>query len=94
VVRTDDDALKLIQTHYAARRPIAAICAGTIVLVNAGLSRGLLMTGSPPVSKDLQNSGARYVDNAAVFDRGILTSRSPDDLAHFVTGLRYLRIGT
>lgn len=93
VVRTDEEALALIRNHYRNRGPIAAICAGTSVLINAGLTRGLTMTGSPPVRQDLQNAGAYYQDKPLVADKGIVTSRSPDDLEYFVIGLRGILIG-
>lgn len=93
VVRTDQDALQLIYNHYRSGRPIGAICAGTAILINAGLVRNLAMTGSPTVQIDLINAGARFVDQSLVIDRNIATSRSPADAADFVVGLRYLLIG-
>lgn len=93
VVRSDSEALTLIRNHYRARGPIAAICAGTSVLIDAGLARGLTMTGSPVVRPDLKNAGANYLDQPLVADKGIITSRSPDDLEYFVTGLRKILIG-
>lgn len=93
VVRSDNEALTLIRNHYQNRGPIAAICAGTSVLINAGLAKGLMMTGSPVVRLDLQNAGAVYQDKPLVTNKGIATSRSPDDLEYFVVGIRQLLIG-
>lgn len=93
VVRTDGDALALITNHFRAHRPIAAVCAGSAVLISAGIAHGATMTGSPPIALDIRNAGAHYVDQPLVMDRGLATSRSPDDLPFFVTGIRRLLIG-
>lgn len=93
VVRSDEDALRLIKTHYQYQKPVAAICAGAIILVNAGLTKGLVMTGSPVIKMDLENSGAVYKDESLVMANGVFTSRTPDDLPYFVRGLRRALIG-
>jgi protease I len=92
VVRSDAEALRLIKQHYQNKGPIAAICAGSIVLVDAGLSKNQTMTGSPIVRIDLENSGAHYLDQPLVISENIATSRSPNDLEYFVTGIKTLLI--
>lgn len=93
VVKTDHDALNLITRHYRAGRAIAAICAGTEILISSGLSRGLNLTGPSYARMNLVNSGATFADQAMVIDQKILTSRDPNDLPSFVTGLRSLLTG-
>lgn len=88
VVRTDEDALAIVRSQHLQNRPIAAICAGTSILINAGLTRNLIMTGSPVVKLDLQNSGAKFQDSAVVISQKIVTSRTPDDLEAFVFGIK------
>lgn len=93
VVRTEPEALRLIVNHFNRKKPIGAICAGTAILINAGIARGLTMTGSPPVRLDLENAGAHFLDQSLVISGNIATSRTPYDAADFVRGLRYLLIG-
>ncbi len=93
VVRGDNEALTLIIQHYNQGKAIGAICAGTVVFVNAGIARGLTMTGSPPVQQDLINAGANFIDQSLVITGNIATSRSPYDAEDFVRGLRYLLVG-
>ncbi len=93
VVKTDLEALHLIVQHFNQGKPIGAICAGTSIFINAGLARGLTMTGSPTVQLDLINAGANFIDQPLVISGNIATSRSPLDAADFVRGLRYLLIG-
>lgn len=88
VVRTDNDALELVRRQYQSGGRLAAICAGTTVLINAGLAEGLTMTGSPPVRLDLENAGADYHDVPAILSGQILTGRAPNDLVEFVERIR------
>lgn len=90
VVKTDSDALKLINNHYRSGRPLAAICAGTEVLIFAGLAKGQRLTGPGYARVNLKNANALVEDKPAVISRGILTSRDPNDMPSFVAGLTYL----
>jgi protease I len=90
VVRSDDKALNLVRAQYQKGLPLAAICAGSSILINAGLTRGNKLTGSPVIKQDLINAGANYQNIPLVIDRKLVTSRSPDDLGYFVQGLKYL----
>lgn len=90
VVRSDGQALELVSKHFQSGRALAAICAGSSVLINVGIAKGRTLTGSPVLRTDLENSGAHYIDRAKVISGNLLTSRSPDDLPEFVEGLRQL----
>jgi protease I len=90
VVRSDAEAIKLVTAHYEAGRPLAAICAGTAVLINAGIAKGQRLTGSPVVAPDLVNAGATFIDEPVVYGENLVTSRSPNDLPEFVKGLKQL----
>ena len=41
------------------------------------------MTSWPSLKTDLKNAGANWVNEEVVVDQGLVTSRSPDDLAAF-----------
>jgi protease I len=70
--------------HFAdAGKPIAVICHGPWTLVEAGVVRGVTMTSWPSLRTDLQNAGANWVDQEVVVDRGIVSSRKPDDIPAF-----------
>jgi len=62
---------------------VAAICHGPQLLIEADVVRGRRLTSWPSVRKDLENAGARWVDEEAVVDRNLITSRKPDDLDAF-----------
>jgi protease I len=82
-LRTNAQAVTLVRDFYEAGKPIAAICHGPWTLVEAGVVRGLTMTSWPSLKTDLLNAGASWVDQEVVVDRGLVTSRKPDDLAAF-----------
>lgn len=82
-LRMDKDAMKFLRDGYDAGLPIAAICHGPWALSETGISKGLKMTSWPSLQHELKLSGAEWVDEECVTDKGVVTSRSPDDLPAF-----------
>jgi protease I len=82
-LRIDEDAVDFVRGFGEAGKPIAAICHGPWTLINAGLVKGRRMTSWPSLHIDLANAGADWVDEAVVVDKGLVTSRNPDDLPVF-----------
>lgn len=83
MLRTDADAIALIQAFAAAGKPIAAICHAPWLLIEAGLTKGRRITSFESIETDVKNSGATFVDESVVVDGNLITSRCPDDLADF-----------
>ena len=86
-LRTDAGAIGLIRAFAAAGKPIAAICHGPWLLVEADLLRGRNATCWPSIRTDLANAGAILADEPAVSDGNIVTSRKPDDVDAFTAAL-------
>ena len=86
-LRTNADAIALIRTFVAAGKPVAAICHGPWLLGEADGIRGRRVTAWPSIRTDLRNAGGEVIDQAAVVDGNILTSRSPDDVPAFTAEL-------
>lgn len=82
-LRTIDRAVAFAKHFFDAKKPIAVICHGPWTLVEAGVVKGVEMTSWPSLKTDLRNAGARWVDQEVVVDRGIVSSRKPDDLPAF-----------
>lgn len=71
----------------AAGKPVAAICHGPWMLVEARLTENLTVTKWPSLKTDLINAGARWVDREVVEDDNVITARKPDDLEAFSKAL-------
>ena len=82
-LRTIKAAIDLIRAFDDAGKPVAAICHGPWLLVEADLLRGKTATSWPSIRTDLKNAGANIVDEPAVTDANIVTSRNPDDVPAF-----------
>jgi protease I len=67
----------------AAGKPVAAICHGASVLINANVLKGRTLTCWPSIAVDVKNAGGRYVDRPVVEDGNLITSRKVDDLKAF-----------
>lgn len=86
-LRIDEAAIALIRAFAAAGKPVGAICHGPWLLVEADLLRGRTATSWASIRTDLRNAGARVVDQPAVTDGNIVTSRNPDDVPAFTQAL-------
>jgi len=82
-LRTNEKAVAFVRSFVEAEKPVAAICHGPWTLVETDFVRGRTMTSWPSLKTDLRNAGAEWVDREVVVDRGLVTSRKPDDLPAF-----------
>jgi protease I len=73
----------LVRDLNEAGKPIAAICHGPQVLINANVLKGKTLTCWPSIAVDVKNAGGRYVDKPVVVDGNLITSRKGDDLPLF-----------
>ena len=86
-LRTNARAIQLISEFASQGKPVAAICHGPWLLVEADLLRGRTATSWPSIRTDLRNAGATVVDEAVAVDGNIVTSRKPDDVDAFTSAL-------
>ena len=82
-LRMDDRAVKFVKAMADAGKPIAAICHGPWMLVEADVVRHRSVTSWPSLETDLRNAGADWSNQEVVTDMGIVTSRKPDDIPAF-----------
>jgi protease I len=83
LLRADPRAVQFVRDFHESSKPIAAICHGPWLLVEAGIAAGHKMTSYKSIKTDLKNAGADWVDAEVVVDQGIVTSRAPGDLPVF-----------
>jgi protease I len=86
-LRLHGNVIALVRLFAEQGKPIGAICHGPWLLVEADLLRGRTATSWPSIRTDLRNAGATVVDEAAVTDGNIVTSRKPDDVEAFTDAL-------
>jgi protease I len=82
-MRMDDDAVEFVRSFFEAGKPVAVICHGPWMLVEADVVRGRKVTSWPSLETDIRNAGGSWVDEEVVVDQGLVTSRKPDDLKAF-----------
>ena len=86
-LRTNEAAIALIRDFARAGKPVGAICHGPWLLIEADMVRGRTVTAWKSIRTDLRNAGAEVVDEAAVVDGNLVTSRNPDDVQAFTEAL-------
>jgi protease I len=82
-LRGDENAVAFVRAFAESMKPMAVICHGPWVLVEAGVARGRTLTSWPTLQTDIRNAGGNWVDREVVVDDGIVTSRKPDDIPAF-----------
>ena len=82
-LRMEPSAVQFVKSFFDAHKPVAAICHGPWMLVEAGVVRGRTLTSWPSVRTDVRNAGGEWVDQEVVTDKGLVTSRKPDDIPAF-----------
>ena len=87
ILRLNDRAIQIVRDFDDAGKPIAAICHAPWLLVEADIVDGRRVTSWPSVRTDLANAGGDVVDEEAVVDGNLVTSRNPDDIPAFCDAL-------
>jgi deglycase len=86
-LRLHTGAVAFTRAFFELGIPVAAICHAPWTLVEADVVGGRQLTSWPSLQTDLDNAGARWVDEEVVIDRDgravLVTSRKPADLPAF-----------
>ena len=82
-MRADENAVRFVREFMESGKPLAVICHGPWMLVEAGVMRGRRVTSWPSLRTDILNAGGEWVDEQVVVHNGLVTSRKPDDLPAF-----------
>ncbi len=82
-LRAQPEAVEFVRAFFEAGKPVAAICHGPQLLIEAKVLENRTVTSFPSIKTDLKNAGAHWVDKDAVVDQGLVTSRRPSDIPKF-----------
>ncbi len=86
-LRMEEKAVSLVKDFADSGKPVAAICHGPWMLVEADVVKGKTVTSWPSIRTDLRNAGANVVDQEVAIDGQFITSRKPDDIPAFSKAL-------
>ena len=84
-LRMDRRAVNFVRDFFERDKPVAAICHGAWLLVEADVLEGRTITSWPSLKTDVENAGGTWVDKAVQVDQKLVTSRKPDDIPRFNT---------
>jgi protease I len=82
-LRNNEKAVDFVKSFFESGKPIGAICHGPWTMIETGALDGRKLTSYPSIRTDLENAGAKWVDEEVVVDEGLVTSRKPDDIPAF-----------
>jgi protease I len=82
-LRTIPKAVQFVREFMLADKPVASICHGPWMLVEAGAVAGRTLTSWPSLQTDIRNAGGEWVNEVVRVDDRLITSRKPEDLPRF-----------
>ncbi len=83
-LRVDQKAVDFVKAFMETGKPVFAICHAPQLLITADALRGRKLTGYTSIIQDIKNAGAQFVDQEAVVDGNLVSSRNPGDLPAFI----------
>jgi protease I len=82
-LRMEPQAVAFVKAFFDAGKPVAAICHGPWMVIEPGAARGRRIASWPSLKTDVRNAGGTWVDQEAVVDGNLVTSRKPNDIPAF-----------
>jgi protease I len=82
-IRIYPEVIKFVQDFDRTGKTIASVCHGVQILITARLLKGKRATGWKSLAVDIEDAGAKYVDEPLVTDSQYIFSRQPEDLGFF-----------
>jgi len=86
-LRRNSDAVAFVRGFMEADKPVAAICHGPLLLVEADAVKGRTLTSTASIEGEIRDAGGSWVDKQVQLDQKLLTSRKPEDLPAFCAQL-------
>jgi protease I len=86
-LRMEPAAVQFVREFMLSEKPVAAICHGPWLLVEADAVSGRKLTSWPSLKTDISNAGGQWVDQAVSIDDRLITSRKPADIPQFCAAI-------
>ncbi|WP_031530459.1 type 1 glutamine amidotransferase domain-containing protein [Dyadobacter crusticola] len=87
ILRVNQKAIEFVRSFFVNGKPVAAICHGPQILIDADVVIGRTLTSYVSIRHDLENAGAIWIDQEVVTNNGLVTSRTTDDLSAFTSAM-------
>ena len=84
-LRQEKHAVSFVKNWGESGKIIASTCHGAQLLISAGLTKGKNISGYYSIKDDINNSGARYVDEPFVIDGNIVSSPHYDWMGEWMS---------
>jgi protease I len=78
-IRNDAHVQRIVKAFVAAKKPLASICHGPLILAPLGLLKGRSTAAYPALKPDVQAGGGEYVDGPDVVDGAMVSARAWPD---------------
>jgi protease I len=82
-LRTEPRAVQFVREFMALDKPVAAICHGPRLLIEADSVAGRQLTSWPSLKTDIRNAGGEWVDEPVHADGRLITSMKSADIPEF-----------
>ena len=82
-LRMQPAAVAFVKSFFDSDKPVAAICHGPWMVIEAGAAKGRKIASWPSLKTDLHNAEAQWMDQEAVTDKNLVSARKPDDIPAF-----------
>jgi protease I len=82
-LRMNEKAVAFASAFFEEDKPVASICHGPWMVIEAGAADGRRIASWPSLKTDLSNAGAEWVDQEVCVDGNLVTSRKPEDIPAF-----------
>ena len=84
-LRQEKYAVSFVKSWGESGKIIASTCHGAQLLISAGLTKGKNISGYYSIRDDINNSGARYIDEPFVIDGNIVSSPHYDWMGEWMS---------
>jgi len=83
-LRNDPQLQKIVRHFVAHKRPIAALCHGSLILAAVDALRGCTVATYEALAPDIERAGGKFKNTEVVVEGNLVTSRTWMDLPFFM----------
>ena len=93
-LRNNPQLQKIVRHFVAHKKPIAALCHGSLILAAVDALRGCTVATYEALVPDIERAGGKFMDTEVVVEGNLVTSRTWMDLPFFMREFLKILRGT